>query len=404
MLPLTALRTQIKWILAVFIVIFTVSVGFMYGTSGSNSGSDRGGDFVVAKINGEELHISTFQRHLRDFIERNRITDLSDKQMPLIYKAVLDSMISDRAVIDEVTRLKIGVPAEDVNARLKDVESQYVTREQFMQVLRNQGSSLEQARAEIARQLAVEKMLDDVAGGVVVSDDEVAKLYDTLKGNFTMPAGIEADVAQMKSKEAAEKLIATAKSGEWSKAVEALSADVTFATESGKPERLAEREMKEKLEPVSKLADGQFSAPIEVSSADYFVFRRVRAVPEETRPLSEVSAGLKSMLLQSKKAEVQRAYVKELADKMKVEIVADDLFTVPSGDVPPASADAPSVSSDVAAPAVGEKKPEAPASADVEHKPEETPPEGVPHDDAIANKAAGTAAISSEKGQKAEAK
>ncbi|MBP5211775.1 MAG: SurA N-terminal domain-containing protein, partial [Pyramidobacter sp.] len=176
MLPLTALRTQIKWILAVFIIVFTASVGFMYGTGGSRSNNERSGDFVVAKINGEELHISVFQQHLRNFIERNRIRDLSDKQMPLIYKAVLDEMVSNRAVIDEVSRLKISVPAEDVNKQLKQVESQYVTREQFMQVLRNQGSSLEQAKAEIARQLSIEKMLNDVSGGVVVSDDEVVKL------------------------------------------------------------------------------------------------------------------------------------------------------------------------------------------------------------------------------------
>ena len=381
MLPLTALRTQIKWILAVFIVIFTASVGFMYGTGGSGSGNNRSGDFVVAKVNGEELRISTFQQHLRSFIERNRIRDLSEKQMPLIYKAVLDEMVSNRAVIDEVSRLKISVPAEDVNKQLKALEDQYVTREQFMQILREQGSSLEQAKAEIARQLSIEKMLNDVAGGVVVSDDEVAKLYDMLQGNFTMPAGIEADVAQLKTKEAAEKLIAAAKSDDWGKAVTLVSADISVASEAGKPERIAATEMKGTLEPVSKLTDGEYSAPIEVSSQDFFVFHRVRAVSEEVRPLSEVSEGLKNMLLQSKKAEVQRDYVKSLADKMKVEIVAEDLFTVPSDDVKPEAASADVKPAETAASA-DVKPAEAPASADVKsaeaHAAEEKKPEAAP--------------------------
>ena len=381
MLPLTALRTQIKWILAVFIVIFTASVGFMYGTGGSGSGNNRSGDFVVAKGNGEELRISTFQQHLRSFIERNRIRDLSEKQMPLIYKAVLDEMVSNRAVIDEVSRLKISVPAEDVNKQLKALEDQYVTREQFMQILREQGSSLEQAKAEIARQLSIEKMLNDVAGGVVVSDDEVAKLYDMLQGNFTMPAGIEADVAQLKTKEAAEKLIAAAKSDDWGKAVTLVSADISVASEAGKPERIAATEMKGTLEPVSKLTDGEYSAPIEVSSQDFFVFHRVRAVSEEVRPLSEVSEGLKNMLLQSKKAEVQRDYVKSLADKMKVEIVAEDLFTVPSDDVKPEAASADVKPAETAASADA-KPAETPASADVKsaeaHAAEEKKPEAAP--------------------------
>ena len=293
-------------------------------------------------------------------------------------------MVSNRAVIDEVSRLKISVHAEDVNKQLKALEDQYVTREQFMQILREQGSSLEQAKAEIARQLSIEKMLNDVAGGVVVSDDEVAKLYDMLQGNFTMPAGIEADVAQLKTKEAAEKLIAAAKSDDWGKAVTLVSADISVASEAGKPERIAATEMKGTLEPVSKLTDGEYSAPIEVSSQDFFVFHRVRAVSEEVRPLSEVSEGLKNMLLQSKKAEVQRDYVKSLADKMKVEIVAEDLFTVPSdvvkpdgasGDVKPAETAASADVKPAEAPATEEKKPEAaPAPAD-EKKPEVKPAE-----------------------------
>ncbi|MBQ9423815.1 MAG: hypothetical protein IJU32_09555, partial [Pyramidobacter sp.] len=110
----------------------------------------------------------------------------------------------------------------------------------------------------------------------------------------------------------------------------------------------------------------------------------VRAVSEEVRPLSEVSEGLKNMLLQSKKAEVQRDYVKSLADKMKVEIVAEDLFTVPSDDVKPEATSADvkpaetAASADVkpaVAPAAEEKKPEAaPAPAD-EKKPEVKPAE-----------------------------
>ena len=143
--------------------------------------------------------------------------------------------------------------------------------------------------------------------------------------------------------------------------------------------------MKGTLEPVSKLTDGEYSAPIEVSSQDFFVFHRVRAVSEEVRPLSEVSEGLKNMLLQSKKAEVQRDYVKSLADKMKVEIVAEDLFTVPSDDVKPEAASADVKPAETAAsadakpaeaPAAEEKKPEVkPAEAPKAEaeKPAETP-------------------------------
>ena len=330
LLILTALRTQIKWILALFIVIFTLSIGFMYGTGSSRrSDGGRSGDFVVAKINGEELHISTLQEHLRSFVERNGIKDLSDKQIPIIYKAVFDEMIANRAIIDEVTRLKISAPAEEVNAQYKAVESQYVTKEAFMQMLKNNGSSIEQVKASIARQLAIEKMLDDAAGGAVVSDEEIQSLYDSLKPNLTLPAGIDVDFAQFKTKESAAAFLDAVKGGaEWDPSAAAAGEDLIRSTTLGTHERIAAREMSGKLEPVASLEDGQVSDVLEIDMNNYFVIRRVEAVPEEVRPLEEVSESLKTMLLESKKVDLQRNFVKELTDKMKIEVLTPDLFEV----------------------------------------------------------------------------
>ena len=351
MLILTAIRTQIKWILALFIVIFTLSVGFMYGTGRLRSGDEQHtGDYVVAVANGEELHISQLQQRVRDYVQRHGIRDLSDKQMPLIYKAAFDEMVSNRAVIDEVGRLKITAPVEDVENQLKALEKQYVTKEAFLQTIQSQGQTLDQVKAGIGRELAINKMLSDVSGGVVVSDDEIKALYDALKGNFTQPEGIQVNYASLKSRQAAERLIADAKEqGDWDKAVALVSADIVQATSGDRHERLANAEMVGKLEAVKDLKDGDVSAPIELTSQDFFVVQRLKALSEDVRPLSEVQDSLKNMLLQSKKMEVQQKYVKELAEKMNVKILTPDIFTVKSRDVTvPVSADTP-VSADVSA-------------------------------------------------------
>ncbi len=305
----------------------------MYGTGGSRSGGDRSGDFVVAKVAGEELRISQLQEHLRSFVERRGIRDLSDKQLPLLYKAVFDEMVANRAVIDEVTRLKISAPVEEVNAQFKAIESQYVTKEAFMQAVKNQGQTMDQVKASIARELAINKMLEDVSGGVVVTDEEVQALYDALKANFTMPAGIEADFAYLKTNDAAQKFIADLKAGvDWDKAIEDAGEDLAQSSAADKPERIGNNEMIGKLEPITSLKDGEISSPIELSDEAYLVVRRVKAVEEETRPLSEVEETLRSMLLQSKKAEAQQQYIKELTDKMNIEILTPDIFEVPAGE------------------------------------------------------------------------
>ncbi len=372
MLLLTSLRTQIKWILAVFIVIFTLSIGFMYGTGGSGSGGDRSGDFVVAKVGGEELHISQLQEHLRSFVERHGIRDLSDNQLPLLYKAVFDEMVANRAVIDEVTRLKISAPVEEVNSQLKAIESQYVTKEAFMQAVKNQGQTMDEVKASIARELAVNKMLEDVSGGVVVTDEEVQALYDSLKTTLTMPAGIVADFAYLKTSDSAQKFIADLKGGaSWDKAIEEGGENIAQSSSADNPERIGNAEMVGKLEPIASLKDGEIAPIIELSDEAYLVVRRVKAVEEETRPLAEVEESFRSMLLQSKKAEAQQQYIKELTDKMNVEILTPDIFEVPAQEteetnaeeISPENSDVPTEGAESAesAPAEGTEVKEEPA-------------------------------------------
>ena len=325
MLPLTALRTQIKWILGMFIVIFTASIGFMYGTGGSSGGS-RSGDFVVAKVNGDEIRISTFQQQVRAFVERNNIRDLKDDQIPQLYKTVLDDMVANRAVINEVVRLKLNAPLEDVNAQYKQLESQYVTKEQFMQVLRQEGKTVDQFKAEIARELAIKKMLADAAGGAVATPEEVQKLYDTLKPQFTTPAGVEIDFAQFKTQESADKFIASVKADpDWNKATEAAGADVVQSSKD-QHDLITEAQMVGNLAPIAGLKDGDITS-IKLTDDAFLAVRRNKAVEETVKPLSEVEELLKSMILQGKRAELQQKFIKELTDKMKVEIVAEDLFT-----------------------------------------------------------------------------
>lgn len=358
MLILTALRTQIKWILAMFIIVFTASIAFMYGT-GRSGGDGRSGDYVVARVDGDELHISQLQEHVRSFVERHGIRDLSDTQIPLIYKAAFDEMVSNRAVIKEVERLKITAPLEDVNTQLKALENQYVTKEAFYQAIKQQGHTLDQVKAEISRELSIRKMLDDVSGGETVADEEVEALYSALRGNFTLPAGIEVDFAHLKTKESAEKLAAAVKAnGDWDAAVESVKDDIVQSTKGGEHERIAATEMAGKLEPLAALTDGQVCEPIELTSQDYLVMRRTTAVPEQVRPLSEVSDSIRNMILQSKKIDTQEKYIKDLAAKMDVEILTPDIFAVPetTGD--------PLAASGMSTPA---------ASAETEVAPAETP-------------------------------
>lgn len=329
MLILSTLRTQIKWILAVFIVIFIAAIPLMYQGGGS-SGGPRQGDYTVAEINGSKLRISDLQRQLRSFVERNGIKDLTEKNMPMVYKAVLDDIVANRAIIEEVEKLKINVPADQIAEQVKAVESGYITKEQFMQVLASQGKTMKQFRAEVARELAIRKMLSDAAAGVTISDKEVETFYNALKATqFTEPAGINALSIDVNSVENAEKFSSTLKEngGDWDAAVAALGDAITNANKADTPLLYPSASFTGKYAPLADLKDGDLSAPIEMSEGHYLVIKRISDAPAKEIPFDKVKDSLHTMLLRTARQEAQNKFVKDLTDKMNVEILSPELFT-----------------------------------------------------------------------------
>lgn len=100
-------------------------------------------------------------------------------------KSMAISMVLDRAV-DEAG---IDVPDADVDKAMDAfVASQFSgAREDFLDALGNVGTSEAAVRTEIRRQLELRLLLDDVAGEVEVSDDELAAAFAERKDRLSTP-------------------------------------------------------------------------------------------------------------------------------------------------------------------------------------------------------------------------
>lgn len=374
-MPLTALRTQIKWILAIFIVIFTVSIGFMYGVGGSGSKKNpdgstvHEGDYSVAKIDGKELRRSQLQLLMRDYVERNNVK-LNSIDIRLVYKQVLDDLVANTAVDNEVQNLKITPSETDVNAQLKQVQSQYVTKEAFLQNLQQRGVTLDTVKSEIQHELAVRKLFENIAAGVKISDDEVKSTYDVLKvipgAGLMTPAGITGDFAVLRNESAAKKLSAALTSGtSWDIAVKTVSsADLVTATPEKAPQRVPAEALKEgTFAFLSAMKNGEFSAPIKVGSEDFIVAHRIAAVSEDVVPYKDAEPRLREMILQQHRIAEQQKYVKNLTNKMKVEILDPELFPKSEDVVVKSSDTAPKSETPAATSKTGVSKPEAPKAS-----------------------------------------
>ncbi len=336
---LSTLRTQIKWILAVFLAVFVLSIGLTYDF-GSRSDSEGPRDHAVARIDGRELRLSHLYSELRNYLESSGARDIKEEDLPQIYQLILDNMVASKAMDDEVRRLKISPSEEEVEARIKMEEARYITKENFQRTLQLQGVTLDQVRASIAQDLAVAKLMADATAAVTVSDEEVRNFYDAVKDlpffGLTHAAGIHADVARVKTAAAGEALVQALKDGaSWDDAIKALSEeDLISSTPSDNPAHFSESDLEGNYQFIASLADGEVGGPQEMASDNFMVVRRVEAVEESVMAYEEAEPMIRQQLLAERRQEEAARYIEGLVANVKVEILDPDLFPKPAEPAP----------------------------------------------------------------------
>lgn len=345
---LTTLRTQIKWVLVAFLVAFLLAIPLTYGI-GNRSGNkgERTGDYSVARIDGKELRLSQLHMVAHQHIERMNIKDVASGDIAGIYQEALDGLILDEAITAELKRRGVQADPASVDARLKALETQYITKEAFIQALQQSGSSIENVKASLARELSVEKMMASVTDGVTVPEEDLKMLYDTLASakmpGIVKPAGVEVHMSEWRSEEAAKEFAEKLKGGmAWKDATEALSGDLLGASDGVTPSVISDKEITQNYQFVGALQDGEVSGAVEIAEKDYLVVQRIKAVSEKTASFEEARPQIESLLLQQARSEAMKTFLDSLKKTVKVEILDPSLFPVAK----PASADTAPASSD----------------------------------------------------------
>ena len=331
------LRKQMKLVMAIVVVAFLLSTFFMYeGRSTRRSPSVNAdgtmADYEVAQINGRSFMRSELENRTRSYLSALGARNLESLDMAVIYQTVLNQAVLESQLLKEIEEQGINISDAQAEQAMKTyADTYYPTRETFYQSLANSGIKVEDYKRNLARQIAVDQLMTNAIGEIEISEDKALEFYDSLKKiYYTQPEGFMLHMADFNNSADAEAFRAKLTAGE--------SWDV-IASEDSKSESsdIVNITKTPVFLPASALSTGNLSVlasldilePSEVfavSSTDFAVGLKASRVEENTRPYSEVSGDIRTLLTQEEQRKRLADYEETLRTKAQVVVNDQQLF------------------------------------------------------------------------------
>lgn len=338
---LKKLRTQMRLIMIIVVVAFLLSTFLMYeGRSRRTPRLNADGtiaDYEVAEVNGRSVMRSELERRVRRYVESTRQRNVASLDMPTLYQTVLDQYVLEAQMAREVDAQGIRISDVDAENAMKAYADRFFpTREAFYQYLSQIGLKTDDYKRAIAVQMANERLVQNAIGEIIISDDEAAEFYDTMKSLlYFKPEGFMVHLANLENSADAQELHDAITGGKtWSEAISNdrfakidannLTRDPIFlpqTTFASGP-----------LMPLLSLDIGEISPIFSISSGDYSLGLKESRVSESITPYDEVSGDIKLLLRQQQERVKLQEFQNSLMEKAQIAIYDTSLFPQPSSD------------------------------------------------------------------------
>ncbi len=329
-----ALRTQVKWIMISVVVVFVLSILFMYGGGRRGSRSGENGDYPVAEINGMTLMRSQLYQSMVNLVEQSGKKDVSPQDIVLFRKQVVNDIAVGDELKKEVKNRKIKISEEEVDASFRQLEDQFPTKEAFMEYMTQMGISESKLKEQIREDLARRALILQAEEGVVVAPEELQEAYDSLKDLvFTRPQVMYVRVADFGSRDqTAREAVEQMEDGVgWNAMIATFLEELQDFTSGDETAPFAANRVPPVLwEAVSDTAENQIIGPVELTSQDFFVLQKVTEEPEQVLSFDEVSGDIREMVMAQKKQNARNQFFETLLGRANIEILDESLFAAPA--------------------------------------------------------------------------
>lgn len=141
---------------------------------------------VVARVNGEEITEAQLEKLFESRISGATQSPTPEEAQALKFQ-LLSQMINDEILLQMAASSGLSATDAEVETKFTDLKSQY-TAEQFEEQLKQQKMTPDDIRAEMRKQLTLEKLITkEITSRINVSDAEIKDLYEKNRESFNLP-------------------------------------------------------------------------------------------------------------------------------------------------------------------------------------------------------------------------
>jgi foldase protein PrsA len=182
------MRKQTKTI--VIIVCVAILAGLLYtgGVALFGGGAQQGAMAAVAKVNGKTITYYELQQvffsELQELAQQKG--SISGRDYEVARYRALDALIGRNLIFDEIQNRKITVPEREINAEYEELVNLFASKEEFQEQITAMGWTERTLKNALGEQLKVEKLQEQIAGDVAISEEEIKSLYEEVKASHIL--------------------------------------------------------------------------------------------------------------------------------------------------------------------------------------------------------------------------
>lgn len=275
----------------------------------------------IATVNGEVLSKTDFEHELaRELSSIDALTPQSPEQLDVAKRTLLDTLVERMLLLQAARAANILVSSEEVDRDVLRISSDYPA-EGFEEALAQGKLSMAELKKRTRTLLAIEKLFQSqVYSRAAVTEDEISDHFNAHADDFQQPEQVQALQIVVKGLDDARKVQAQLRAGKKFPDLArkySLSADAKVGGDLGwfprgvMPPKFDEVCFKLGVNAVSDVVESEFG---------YHLFKVVGKKPAAKKTLAEVRGQIEQKLLQEKRANAQREYVKELRQKAVIQV------------------------------------------------------------------------------------
>lgn len=288
---------------------------------------------VVARVNGEEIPRSDFDRAVR-VLEARAGGAVPPDRRDEILRSVLDQLITYRVLSQEAQRRNMTATDEEVQARLAQLRQQFPNEQAFVDALKQRGMDVKQFTLDARSDITVGKLVEaEGKTAALVSEADAKAFYDKNPNEFKRPEMVRAShilarfpenadaAAKQKARVKIEGVLKDVRAGgDFAELARKHSEDGS-AQAGGDLNFFAKEQMVPSFaEAAFALQSGRVSDIVETQFG-YHIIKTTDRRAGGTVPFDEVKDQIAGYLRQQRQQEKTDALIEQLRAKAKIEVL-----------------------------------------------------------------------------------